>query len=169
MAAKYYATHGLCVSVARVFNLVGRGMPPYLAVGAFASQLRLLLQGPLPRRLLVGNLDTKRDYLDVRDACQALIALSASAKPGQVYQVCSGRSVSIRELLTLMIAYTGVDVQVVTDQARVRGDDLPNIYGSHAKLSALTGWQPEISLYDSVKHLVMPLLGNAAVSVGGLS
>jgi GDP-4-dehydro-6-deoxy-D-mannose reductase len=169
MAAKYYAASGICVSVARVFNLIGSGMPQYLAIGAFAAQLELLFHARPPLRLLVGNLGAKRDYLDVRDACQALIALSASAKPGQVYNVCSGRSVSMREVLTRMIACSGVDVQIVTDPARVRDHDLPNIYGSYAKLAAVSGWQPTISLDAAIKDMMSQTLGSAALSFGGVS
>jgi GDP-4-dehydro-6-deoxy-D-mannose reductase len=168
MAAKYYATRGVHVVVARMFNLLGPGVPEFLAVGTFASQLYRLVGLEAPRRLLAGNLDVRRDYIDVRDACRALIALASHGESGQVYNVCSGRSVLMRDLLSRMIAQTGLAIEVVTEPARVRSNDQPEVYGSYARLAAISGWQPTIDLDKSIVAM-MQLASQPAHSVGDLS
>lgn len=166
MVMKYQAALGVQVVVARPFNLLGPGVPEFLAAGAFASQLhRLVGEGP-PRRLRAGNLETRRDYIDVRDACRALIALALHGTGGQAYNVCSGRSVLIRDLLLRMIAQTGVAIEVVTEAARVRRNDQPDIYGSYAKLAAISGWRPKVGLDESIVAMMQPALSQAARQTG---
>lgn len=154
MAAQYYARCGVHVVIARLFNLLGTGAPEFLAVGTFASQLRHLMAAGPPRRLQVGNLEARRDYIDVRDACRALIALASRGESGQVYNVCSGRSVLMRDLLSRMIAQTGLAIEVVTEPARIRSHDQSDVYGSYMKLRTISGWQPTIDLEKSIATMM---------------
>ncbi len=148
LAALSYRHHGLAVSVARVFNAIGPGIPERLALGAFARQLAAIERCLQPPELKVGNLTPRRDFVDVRDVARALVDL-ASAPPG-LYNVCSGRSVSIEELLKTLIRLSGLKIVLRADAARRRALDLPRIVGSHRKLTAATGWRPRISLRQSL-------------------
>jgi GDP-4-dehydro-6-deoxy-D-mannose reductase len=154
LAAKYYARRGVDVAVARIFNLIGGGLPERLSLGAFASQLQSLSQKKPPRRLLAGNLDNRRDYVDVGDACRALVAVVLHGERGEVYNVCSGRSVRIGDVLSSMIACTGLEVEVVLDRDRLRGNDQPDVYGSYEKLELISGWRPNITLQESIARMM---------------
>lgn len=149
-AARFYADCGVDVMVGRIFNLLGRDSPEYLSVGSFSAQLRSLSVQPAPRRLLVGNLDAKRDYLDVRDACAALLAIALRGARGEIYNVCSGRPVVMKAVVDRMIQAIGAPVEIVVDPSRLRPNDVVESYGTHEKITKVAGWKPEISFDDSV-------------------
>ncbi len=149
LTALSYSHAGLEVSAARIFNVMGPGMPENLALGTFARQIALIERGLQRPRLLVGNIRNRRDYLDVRDAARGLIAL-ASAPPG-VYNVCSGRSRSLAELLKAMLKLSPCRIEVRHDSKRMRKREVKDITGSHARLTRATGWKPQVPLGQSLK------------------
>jgi GDP-4-dehydro-6-deoxy-D-mannose reductase len=136
------------VSVARVFNPVGPGMPPSQVFGEFASQLLSPGADPLP--LLVGDLDAKRDFVDVRDVARALVALALRGQSGMVYHVGSGVSRSVGEGLELLLRQSGRTVRLCVDPHR-RGRKGPvDSRADIRRITQQTGWQPEIPLEQSL-------------------
>ncbi len=154
VVARYYANQGMNVVVGRVFNVVGKGMSEALSVATFASQIRRVKDGQAPARLLVGNLDSKRDFVDVTDVCHALIGLAQKGRKGEIYNICSGSSVSIKQMLALMIKEVGIAVDVVTDPVKVKSKDIPDIYGSNAKIGSEIGWSAKVALEESLSKLL---------------
>ncbi len=140
------ATADLDIVVARAFNHIGPRQSPAFVASSVARQLALIEAGQSPPELLVGNLDASRDLTDVRDTVRAYIGLAAKGRRGEVYNVCTGRAVLIRDLVEALVARTRVPVAVVRDPARYRPVDVPVVVGSPARLSAETGWTPEIPL-----------------------
>ena len=136
------------VSVARVFNPVGPGMPPSQAFGEFATQLLSPGSDPLP--LLVGDLETKRDFIDVRDVARALIALALRGQSGLVYHVGSGVSRSVREGLELLFSQSGRTVRLCVDPHRRARKGPADSRADIRRITQQTGWQPEISLEQSL-------------------
>ncbi|HMD01469.1 MAG TPA: GDP-mannose 4,6-dehydratase [Candidatus Baltobacteraceae bacterium] len=145
-------TYGIPTIVTRAFNHIGPGQSERFAVAAFASGLAAIAAGG-PARLPVGNLETQRDFLDVRDVVGAYLALAERGVPGEIYNVCSGRPVAIGEVLRQLITIAHVPVEVREDPARVRASDVPVAYGDNAKLRALTGWEPHYSLARSLRDV----------------
>jgi nucleoside-diphosphate-sugar epimerase len=155
--ASFFGAQGANVVVARLFNVVGVGAPEGLSFGAFAAQLRAIMRGEAPRTLRVGDLAPRRDFIDVADACAALLALAALPGANGVFNACRGSSVSIGEMLRLMISASGIDVEVVVDEARLRHrTEISDSYGSNARLRAATGWLPVVPLRDSVAGMLRP-------------
>ena len=157
IAAETYAhawslAYGLDVVVARPFNHIGPGQDPRFAVASFASQLAAIAAGA-PRMMHVGNLEAQRDFLDVRDVVAAYIALLANGRSGEVYNICSGRTVAIQEVLRQLITIARVPVEVRDDPDRMRPSDLPILSGDATKLRAATGWQPTYSLVQSLRDI----------------
>lgn len=152
--AKYYTSCGVEVVIGRMFNVIGPGAPEGLSVGAFANQLGKIKRGELPQKISVGNLEPKRDFIDIVDACRGLIAIATNGKNGEIYNICSGRSVSMEQVLRLMIEKAGVDVDVSVDPQRMKHSDIENIFGSIEKIRDATGWRPEIELNESVAELM---------------
>ncbi|HEX7086465.1 MAG TPA: SDR family NAD(P)-dependent oxidoreductase [Vicinamibacterales bacterium] len=146
MLALRAAADDLDVVVARSFNHIGPRQSPAFVASSVARQLALIEAGQSPPELLVGNLDASRDLTDVRDTVRAYIGLAAKGRRGEVYNVCSGRAVLIRDLVEALVQRTRVPVALVRDPARYRPVDVPVVVGSHARLSAETGWKPEIPL-----------------------
>ena len=153
--AGYFASLGVRVVVCRLFNVVGPGAPAGLSVGAFAEQLRRIMCGAAPPRLLVGDLAPRRDFVDVTDACAALIALAALADASGVYNACRGTSISMREVLDMLVRESGMEVEVAVDPARLRhGTEILDSYGTSARLHQATGWAPVVPLRDSLARML---------------
>lgn len=152
---------GLDAVVARSFNHIGPGQSPRFAIASFAQQLAAIACGAAPL-LLVGNLDAARDVLDVRDVVAAYLALARDGESGDVYNVCSGSAVKIRDLLRELIAIAHVPVEVRDDPQRLRPLDVPLFVGSAGKLHARTGWQPAVPLTRSLREIYAAALAAAA-------
>jgi GDP-4-dehydro-6-deoxy-D-mannose reductase len=156
-AAEIYAlswarAFGLDVLVARPFNHIGPGQDTRFVVPSFARQLAEIAAGA-PPVLKVGNLEAQRDFLDVRDVCAAYALLVANARRGEVYNICSGRPVAIREVLRQLITIAHVPVEVRDDPERMRPSDLPILSGDPTKLRAATGWEPSFTLAASLRDI----------------
>jgi GDP-4-dehydro-6-deoxy-D-mannose reductase len=136
---------GLEVVVTRSFNHTGPRQTPFFAAPSMARQIALIERGEIEPVIKVGNLDARRDLIDVRDAVRAYAALMKSGASGGVYNVASGVGRSIRSILDALIARSRVSVRVEIDPARLRPNDVPSIVGDYARLERATGWKPEVS------------------------
>jgi GDP-4-dehydro-6-deoxy-D-mannose reductase len=148
------AAAGLPVVLARPFNHAGPRQSPSYASSAFAQQIARIEAGHEEPVLRVGNLDSRRDITDVRDTVRAYEALATSGVPLRPYNVCSGRAYSMREILDILLSLARVNVRVEVDPARLRPSDNPVILGSHARITADTGWVPEIPIERTLSDLL---------------
>lgn len=151
--AWYYSMRGFEVVVARPFNHIGPGQSLGLMVTDFVKQIIDIERGAA-NKLLVGNLEAKRDFTDVRDIARAYRLLLEKGSSGETYNICSGTSRSGQEMLDLILSKSSANVTVEQDPARMRPSDTPDIYGSHEKLTADTGWQPEIALETTIADVI---------------
>ena len=136
---------GLEVVRARPFNHTGPGQRHDFVVPALAEQIAgAVLSGA--DRLSTGNLEARRDLSDVRDVVRAYRMLLTSGEGGQVYNVCRGEAVSIREVAERMLAIAGVDLPIVVDPERVRPVEIPELRGDRRRIEEAVGWRPEYDL-----------------------
>jgi GDP-4-dehydro-6-deoxy-D-mannose reductase len=143
IALQAWLGSGLEIVRARPFNHTGPGQRPDFVVPALAQQVAEV--GATGAQVLrTGNLAARRDLTDVRDVVRAYRALLISGTPGEVYNVCRGESVSIREVAERLLAAAGVDVPIEVDPDRVRAVDIPDLRGDPSKLAAATGWSPTV-------------------------
>jgi GDP-4-dehydro-6-deoxy-D-mannose reductase len=154
VAQRYYLAHGLPVVCTRAFNLVGPAQPPTLACSAFAHQIALAEQSEANRQIVIGDLSSQRDFLDVRDAVQAYDMIANSGTAGQVYNVCSQKAVSIKHCLDILLEMARVPVEVKFDPARLQASDVPVQVGSATRLFHDFDWQPTITLEQSLADLL---------------
>lgn len=143
---------GVDVVIARAFNHIGPGQDQRFVVANFAAQLATIASSN-DKVMHVGNLDAKRDFLDVRDIVRAYVMLATHGVPGEAYNVCSGVGRSIRDVLRDLIIAAHVPVEVRDDPARMRPSDVPVFVGDNAKLRAATGWEPEIPFARSIRDI----------------
>lgn len=139
--------------VARSFNHTGPGQDPRFALPSWARQIAAIRAGAAEPVLRVGNLEARRDLLDVRDVVCAYRLLAESGVPATAYNVCSGAASSMREVLEAMIAISGAEVRVEVDPGRVRPVDVPLLLGDPGRMRAL-GWAPEIPLGQTLADLL---------------
>jgi GDP-4-dehydro-6-deoxy-D-mannose reductase len=138
--------------VTRAFNHIGPGQNDRFVVPSFAAQLAAIAAGG-DAVLSVGNLEAKRDFLDVRDVVDAYVSLAERGRSAEIYNVCSGAAVSIREVLAELIRIAHVPVEVREDPSRMRPADVPLLYGDNAKLREEIGWSPKIPLRRSLQDV----------------
>ena len=149
------ARHGpVVVMIARAFNHIGPRQDPHFAASGFARRIADIEFGRWAPEISVGNLDTERDLTDVRDTVRAYRLILERGQPGRPYNVCSGRAISIRALLDLLIARARVPVTVKIDPARYRQNDTPLLLGSPDRLRNELGWAPAISIEQTLDDLL---------------
>jgi len=155
MASIYYKAYGLKVTVARSFNHIGPGQSEGFVCSDFARQVALIEAGKQEPVIKVGNLDSSRDFLDVRDVAKAYWHIMNRGKPGQAYNVCSGIPVKVSSLLEMLIALSRrKDIEIKLDKDKFRPIDIPAIYGDNSRLAAETGWQPQYKLDESLSDIL---------------
>lgn len=154
LALQYALAHGMAVVRTRTFNHTGPGRGEGFAESSFARQIAEIEAGTRPPEILVGNLEAVRDFSDVRDVVAAYERLLEAGAPGEVYNVCSGQGVRIRELLERLLALSGVPITVRVDPERLRPVDTPSLVGDPARLHAATGWAPQLSLDATLRDLL---------------
>jgi GDP-4-dehydro-6-deoxy-D-mannose reductase len=153
VALQTWLGRGLDVVRARPFNHTGPGQRLGFVVPDLASQVAQVARGELSR-IATGNLEVSRDISDVRDVVRAYRLLLLRGEPGAVYNVCRGEAVLVSDLLRTLMKLAGTDVPVWADPARARPADVPVQVGDHARLEALTGWQPEIPLEKTLADVL---------------
>jgi GDP-4-dehydro-6-deoxy-D-mannose reductase len=122
---------------------------------SIARQLVRIERGTQPPRLQLGNLEPVRDFSDVRDVVAAYPRLLERGERGAVYNVCSGRGYSVRELLEKLLELSGQNPRVERDPSRYRttGPDRLALVGNSARLRSL-GWQPRYALETTLRDLL---------------
>ena len=143
------ASGGLDVVVARAFQHEGPGRDRRFAIGSWTEQIARLEHAG-GGALQVGNLTPRRDITDVRDVVRAYRQLLEPGVPAGTYNVASGRSVSIGDVLDLLVGLARCDVEIQEDPALLRAVDLPLVCGDSSRLRSATGWRPEIPLEQTL-------------------
>ncbi len=153
-AAHDLRLQGLDCIIVRPFNHTGPGQAPGFLIPDLFNKLVQYQSSGLP--VLVGNLSTKRDYTDVRDIVRGYTDLAvAETLEHDTYNICSGKSHSGQDILDLMTKSMGlIDIKTTTDQSLIRPNDPADLYGSSDRLREDTGWEPVISLSQTINDFV---------------
>lgn len=144
LALQYYLSHKLPILRVRPFNHIGSGQSEGFVATDFAKQIACIEAGLQAPVMVVGNLAAKRDFTDVRDMVRAYSLIMAHGASGAVYNVASGETHSIRELLDILLRYSTAPIEVQVDPARMLPIDVPVIRGDSTRLREATGWEPTI-------------------------
>lgn len=154
LGLQYYLSHDMPIMRARPFNHIGPGQNPRFVAPAFALQIAKIEANQQEPVIFVGNLEAKRDFTDVRDIVRAYQLIARDGQPGHAYNVASGKACSIRQLLEVLLGLTNRQIDVRIDPARLRPVDIGEIRGNASKLSEDTGWQPTITLEQTLQDVL---------------
>jgi GDP-4-dehydro-6-deoxy-D-mannose reductase len=154
MGYQYFISYGLPAIRVRPFNHIGPGQSPRFVLASFARQIAEIEARRLEPTLYVGNLSPARDFTDVRDVVRAYHRILLEGRAGEVYNIASGRARTIQDILDTLLGMTTASISVRADPERYRPSDIPIIYGSAAKLTQDTGWQPEIPLTQTIADVL---------------
>jgi GDP-4-dehydro-6-deoxy-D-mannose reductase len=139
------------VSVVRPFNIVGAHMPSAFVAGALIKRIHDALSAGGNQAITIGRTDTTRDFVDVGDLSSAVVRLLDRDAAGEIYNLCSGRETSIRELLDALISMVGGGLSWKEDPALVRSGDVARSFGSCTKARAQLGFEPRTALKESLR------------------
>ena len=157
MTCRYFTdAYQLPIVVARAFNHSGPKQTPQFVIADFAKQIakiELDLKEPI---IKVGNLNAKRDFLDVRDVVRAYYLLALKGQPGEIYNVSSNEARSIQSILDKLVDLSSMKIKIKIDKNKIRPTELPVLAGDNSKLQNTTSWQQEIpfkkTLQDGLDH-----------------
>jgi GDP-4-dehydro-6-deoxy-D-mannose reductase len=144
------------VIICRPFNIIGPGMPDFLAFGSFARQIASAEKLGEECSLRAGNLEGKRDFIDVRDVAEALCLLAKKGRAGEVYNICTGESHSIGEGLKLLMSHSRIKMKIVQEKSSYRPFEPPDFVGDPSKIEQQTGWRMTIAFEQSLQDLLHP-------------
>lgn len=151
---QYYKSYGMQIIRTRGFNHTGPRRGEVFAESDFAKQIAEIEKGLKKPIIEVGNLEAKRDYTDVRDMVKGYYLAALKGVPGEVYNICSGKTVKIADVLKILLGFSKIKIKVKSNLARMRPSDVELLLGDNSKFSKLTGWKPEIPLEKSMEDLL---------------
>jgi GDP-4-dehydro-6-deoxy-D-mannose reductase len=143
---QYFKSYGLRAVRTRGFNHEGPRRGEVFVMSNFARQIAAIEAGFQEPVIRVGNLDSVRDFTDVRDMVRAYWLAAARGEAGEVYNIASGRGITIRAMLDQLVAMSRSPLEVKSDPARLRPSDVEVLLGDASKFRAATGWEPVIPL-----------------------
>ena len=151
---QYWMSYGLHVVRTRGFNHSGPRRGEVFVTSNFARQIAEIEKGLREPVVRVGNLDAVRDFTDVRDMVRAYWLALEHGEPGEVYNICSGRGYTARNVLETLLDLTHVRVEVREDPARMRPSDVNILLGDCTRFRRLTGWEPTIPFEVTLKDVL---------------
>ena len=155
MGYQYFKSYGLPIVRTRAFNHEGPRRGDVFVTSSFAKQVAEIEAGDRDPVIFVGDLKPRRDFSDVRDIVRGYWLLLQRGEPGEVYNLCSGRSWSIQQVLDFLLDQSRVKgITVTVDPARLRPSDVMVLEGDATKVRKATSWEPEIPLERTLRDLL---------------
>lgn len=151
---QYHQSYGLPVVRTRGFNHTGPRRGEVFICSNFARQIAEIEAGKREPVMYVGNLEAKRDFTDVRDMVRAYWLSLEKGEPGDVYNIGSGTTYKIKDVLDMLLSMTDKKVKVEVDPDRLRPSDVPILLADSSKFRKVTGWEPRFEFSRSLKDLL---------------
>lgn len=149
---QYFLHYKLNVVRVRPFNHIGPGQSPLFVVASFASQIASLEKRG-GQKIKVGNLSSFRDFTDVRDMVKAYLLAAELGKPGEVYNIGSGKLYKISDILDTLLSFSKEQIKIVKDKNRLR-QTVSKIYCDFTKFNKLSGWKPQIPIKKTLSDTI---------------
>lgn len=156
MLSKIFSeTFQLNIVLTRSFNHIGPGQDNRFAIPSFLNSiLDIKRQGLKYGKIETGDVTVVRDFIDVRDVVRAYYLLLTKGKTGEIYNICSGKGVSLKDIIDLIAKQAGVEVTTKINPEFIRPRENKSIIGSPHKIESELGWHPEIDLYDTIHDMI---------------
>ncbi|MDP3938556.1 MAG: GDP-mannose 4,6-dehydratase [Deltaproteobacteria bacterium] len=154
LAYQYVSQHGLHIVRARPFNHTGPRQAPVFVCSEFAKAVAEIEAGRRTGELKVGNLEVGRDFSDVRDIVRGYALLLEKGAAGSAYNLSSGKSVKIGEILETLAGMARAEIRIRQDPGKLRPGEVLSIAGSSGKALRETGWRPNIPFEQTLRDLL---------------
>ena len=150
----YGQIEGLDVIIARPFPHTGPGQNPDFVCSDWAYQVARIERQIAEPVIRVGNTNISRDFCDVRDVVKAYKLLMEHGKKNQVYNISSGKAISLKRILDFILSFSSISIHIEKDKSRIRKADIPELWGDNRKILKQTSWKPEIPLKQTLNDLL---------------
>jgi len=144
MGYQYWRSHKIKVITTRAFNQSGPRRGGIFVDSNFAKQIAQIEKGKQENVIKVGNLEAARDFTDVRDIVAAYWLAIEKCEPGKPYNICSGATHTIQQVLDKLLSLSDHSIKVEQDPTRMRASDVMVLSGDNAEFKKATGWEPKI-------------------------
>jgi len=151
---QYYKSYGLPIIRTRAFNHTGPRRGEQFVCSNFAKQIALIEKKKQEPIISVGDLTSVRDFTDVRDMVRAYWIATEKCKVGEVYNIASGRGITIQEVLDILLSLSEAKIKIKQDPTRLRPSDVKILIGNCDKFKKATNWKPEIPFEKTMKDLL---------------
>ena len=151
---QYYLSYDMHIVRTRMFTHTGPRRGDVFAESWFAKQIAMVEKKIIMNPIKVGNLDSIRTIMDVRDAVRAYWMMMEKSPPGEVYNIGGDTTVTVKEILNKLIEYSEKDIKYKTDPSLLRPSDVTLQIPNTDKFKKLTGWEPEIKYEDTLLDLL---------------
>lgn len=149
------------IVIARPFNHIGSGQSEAFVLASVAKQLARITKGLQQNKIMVGDIDVTRDFLDVRDVISAYFKLLDQGANGEIYNVCSGQQQRIGDLVNRLVELSGLKIELKQDATLMRRSEQRAVTGDARKLIQATGWHPHIALEQTLQAMLQDWLVKA--------
>ena len=150
---KLVKSYNLNLTVSRSFTHTGPGQKPIFVCSDFAKQVAEIEKGGKPT-ISAGDITIKRDFTDVRDIAKAYLLALQKCSFNEVYNICSGKSYPLKNILDILLSLTNKQIEIRTDPNKIRKNDIKDMIGDNSKFVKATAWKPEISIEKTLKDIL---------------
>jgi GDP-4-dehydro-6-deoxy-D-mannose reductase len=154
LALQYVISYKMPLIRVRPFNHIGPRQKTGYVTTDFAKQVAMIEKGEMEPVIKVGNLEAKRDFTDVRDMVKAYTFLLQKGESGESYNIGSGESHKIQEILDIFLSLAKVKITIEIDQEKLRPSDVPEIICDPKKVNKVTGWKAEIPFERTLQEIL---------------
>lgn len=151
LGLQYSISYGLPIVRVRPFNHIGPRQSPQFVISSFAKQIAEIEKGTKENILHVGNIKAKRDFTDVRDVVRAYSLIVEKGKSGEVYNIGSGVSYKISDILNILLSFSKVKIAIQIDPSLLRPGDTPDFICNNQKIKKTINWEPAIPIEQTLK------------------
>lgn len=149
---QYFCAFNMQIITARPFNHIGPGQDNRFVISDFSKQIAEIEAGKADPVMRTGNMSARRDFTDVRDMVKAYLLLIEKGSPGEAYNIGSGRSLSIKEALDILLGFSSSIIRLDDDPAKYRPGDIAEIVCDYSKMKKITGWKPTIAIEETLRN-----------------
>jgi GDP-4-dehydro-6-deoxy-D-mannose reductase len=151
---QYFKSYGMRIIRTRGFNHTGPRQGDVYVCSTFAKQVAVIEAGKAKPEIKVGNIDSYRDFTDVRDMVRAYLLAVEKCDPGDVYNIAAEKTWQIKKVLSMLLEMSKVKITVKQDPARMRPSDVELLLGDASKFRNKTGWKTEIPFEKTLSDLL---------------
>lgn len=152
LGLQYFITYKMPIVRVRPFNHIGPRQSPSFVVASFAKKIAEIEKKGKESVLYVGNIETKRDFTDVRDMVKAYELALEKGEIGDVYNIGSGKSYKISKILEKLLSFSKTKITVQVDESLFRLSETLDLVCDSTKFRKKTGWKPEIFIDKTLKE-----------------